>query len=378
MSAAKYRVRVNWDGLDFSFAGGSADVTNDVLNFATKIGRDRMQGKVNVGTCDLSFYDKGKYNPYNASSPIYGKILPMRAMMIDCSLDGGGTYPYCLFKGWSRTGQSNPDIGEKRASMHCEDVFLRLSRVKPVIEEMGRVDTKTALTAILNASGLSSLPKDLDFGDIIAHFSADGTIYASALISNLMDLNQALFFQAPNGTISFFDRNRWMNWDSIGTITLAQASLPGYDLESIVNYASLTAEGGVEQIIEDATSQATYGEGDFGGIGDSSYLRDDTHAHDLADYIVQSYKNPNDRVWDVNVSEGPAGYLPIILSANLVNTVTLNTSLMAGDFLIENIQHKGEGGTLHQTSWGLRVRPATIPFRLNDSLHGLDRGLLTY
>lgn len=371
-----YRVRVNWSGKALSFGGTYADVTDDVLNFQTKIGRDKMQNKFNAGQVDIQFKDTGKYNPYNSSSPIYGSVLPMRAVMIDFSTDGGSTYPYVGFIGWSRTGDSNPDFGVQRAGMHCEDVFLRLARSKPVITEMGQVLSGDAIDAILDASVSDLTTRSLDAGHTLAHFSADGSTDALSLISNIMDIEQGIFFQAPDGTLTFYDSGHWGQLSSLGTISLAQANLPGYDLDSVINSARITADGGTEQVNQDSTSISDYGESAFGGVGDTSLLTGDQAADDLGAYIVGEYKDPSDRIWGVKVSEGPSGYLPIMLGASIWDTVTLDTAVASDDFIVENIQHRGEGGALHLTEWGMRVRPsgAALPFRLDDSSRGLDSG----
>jgi hypothetical protein len=385
-----YRVRIGWNGrdsglfkldvssldgpdvlTDYRFnpqlIGANDDVTADALNFTVKYGYDKLQSQFRTGTLDLALLDKGKYNPVNASSVLNGKIRPMRPVVVDCSLDGGVTFPWPIFTGWGRMGDSNQDYGVMAANFHAEDTGIWLNTQYPVIPSMGRTTTAAALTAIFKWMGLTNPAKMLfDTGDSIPDFSADGTNTAIDLINNLMQACLGVFFFGPDGTAIFYDRNHWAKQISIGTMTTVSSTIPGWDLTPVINQQKVTRTGGVTQWLEDADSRDEFGPMPGGDIS-TGYLLTDADALDRVRVILTRSSSPLQALWGIDVLQNAdPNNIPALLSSKPFDRLTLaNTVNTDGDYSIVNVTHKGAGGELHKTTWGLSFRPTTAPLILD-------------
>ena len=76
-----YRIEIDWDG-DGSFAHANANVFDDLIQFNCYRGRsygDMIYGRSEAGEMRIVLNnDDGKYNRFNAGSPLHSLVLPGR------------------------------------------------------------------------------------------------------------------------------------------------------------------------------------------------------------------------------------------------------------------------------------------------------------
>src|SRR5262249_34851149 len=147
-----------------------------------------------------------RYSRYNASSPIYGKMLPGRPVLIQ-AVHNAITYP--RFRGELMETNESGYNGLPAVTISCLDGFetLRRSKIRlTTLQEAQRVDT--VLTAILNAANWPAGRRTLDtaLATLVDYWAFD-----KAAIDELrtVALNEAggQFYQDTSGNMRFENRD---------------------------------------------------------------------------------------------------------------------------------------------------------------------------
>jgi hypothetical protein len=364
-----------------TFAGPNDDVTAECKSFHVRRGKSNDQEKVQAGIADLTLLDKvegGKYNPFNTASILDGDIKPMKGVKI---LATAGGISYDLFNGFLRDLQDDPDYGGKEATIHAEDMFMWADRSDgPIIAATGPTTVDIAISLILDGiEWPAGSRRALSVGRAIPNFSADGSKTALTLISELLEVDRGVFYVSRDGVATYLDSAARARETSAGTVSEVTGAVPGIALDNVKNRASVTRTGGVEQISIDTASKNEYGIGDWGSL-DSPYFFTDEQAMTLANYLVLIGKDPKGTVWSLDLMEDTTGNLPLLLSLDLWNMVTIDSSIpgMGGDFFIEQIEHWGTGGALHRSKWVLSRVPDLLGFIIGSSLIGDTDRVLVY
>lgn len=403
MSDALYRVRIGWGGKNSgvftvgvstiapaagtagydeigyaftpTYAGPYDDLSGTAAYMCTDFeivrGRDNEFSNMTSGTCKISLNDKlpGRYNPKNTASPLYGKIRPMRPIEIAASLDGGANY-YLLYNGWLEEGQDNPERGVNEATFSFKDFFLWLSAARNIsIPSSGAIYVGAAIGKLLDAVGwINPALRSLQNGTLLPDFSVDPDDAKSPLeiIGELLTVDLGLFYMSRSGVATYIDPATIAAKSSLGTFQAAEVVLPGVALSSIFNeaqvhrlYPDVLNPGqyleGPAQYYEDTTSGAEFGHRAWDQVK-SKYLANDAAALALATAKVNSSLNPVANVWTYTVSEGPTGYLALMLQADLTDRVSVDAYGTTVDYHIQKITHRGKAGELHKTDWVLAER----------------------
>ena len=73
------------------------EITSLVTKVAIRRGRNRISGKFEAGTADVTLYDQnGNWNPANTASPYYPNVVPLKQIIIYATYLGTDYY---LFSG---------------------------------------------------------------------------------------------------------------------------------------------------------------------------------------------------------------------------------------------------------------------------------------
>jgi hypothetical protein len=381
--ANPFRIGVSKIGGTDKLTGLFGSTAYDDLTSATKqspgiaIRRGRTQdvGPMAAGECSVTLNDpSGTYNPYNASGPLYGKLVPARRVRVREAV-GGVVYP--LFDGFVRRIEPDPARDRQETRIECIDLFGWLNRVRPTIASTGPTTTGAAIGLILDACGWTEgSMRDLDVGDDLSDFSADGTQSALALIQNLIDAELGAFFISAAGAAVYEDRRAiWRApRDSVQAALTGgfRTALPTVDWDGVQNRASVTREGGTAQVYTDDASALQYGTGDAPAVS-TPYLADDAQAMRLARWIVSRSKDATGPLREVMLVNRDDTALAVTLARDLQDRVSLSEAYAGTSFdgHIQGIEHRiAEGGAFHQTIWRLSRRPPVEPFRIGISKIG--------
>lgn len=390
MPSATYTVEVDWSStiagkatVDIStvggtdvistslasfFAGTYDNVTDDTDDITIHRGRTRQLDAMQSGTCTLRLSKPGNpgfYDPQDSTSSI--TIQPLRPVRIRATVGGVTTG---LFYGYIRRATYDYRLSEKSLEIEAEDLFLWLDRSYPVIASTGSITVGEAIGLLLDSiDWTEGAMRSLEQGSTIPDFSCDGTISALQAIENLLQADRGVFYINGSGVATYANRYHEDTAASSYTLTdVLATTLSMTDLDTIINTASVTREGGATQTAANTTSIRAYGKQ---GISVStSYLPDDATAANLAAYLIKKGASP---VTPVQLALDPetTALLAQMVGRELLDAVTLSASPLTGIYNIEAIDHKiAPGGTYHSTTWLVAKRtlsPAVVDTSTVDS-----------
>lgn len=379
-----FRIGVSTVGGTDVISGWPADagfesVTEDATSFAVTRGRSDDLGQLMAGTADIELRDQsGKYNPVNSSSSLHPNVKPMRAVRIKATYSGT---TYGLFYGFVQSIESRSHPDNPTTVLTCADLFSWLSLRKPTISATGTTTTGAAIKLVLDEISWPVSLQDLDTGDTILDFSADGTTTSLQLIRDLLEAEMGTFYIDGDGVANFDARNsRYASTTSASTITGADNTLMTWDsmsdVATIFNAASVTRDGGAEQVATDNDSINAFGRRDMGGLT-TTYVNSDAEALDRARLRVARFKDP----------KTPAGATLIaastttadMLARDLNDRVTITETFggtSAKQYFIEQTNHTSEvsDSNRHVTRWLLSEVPSTGPFIIG--VTGIGQGYI--
>jgi hypothetical protein len=345
--------RIDVDTIDGTAGlGGSptTDITANVRTATVRRGRGDVDSGVQAGECSLDVYDPdGRFNPQNPAGPYYGGLDVFRPARF-YGVDSNGT-EYDLFVGMTRDIVADPDRRSRSARIDLIDHLEYLNTVYPVIGSTGATTTGAAIGLVLDACALTSSDlRDLDDGDPIPDFSADGSESAVALITALLEAERGMFYVSKAGVLTYRDRASIGGTDTVATFSgVAKALLPGVSLDSVRNRARVTRTGGTQQEANDAVSQGKYGYRDVSAI-ETPYLLTDTDAAGLASFLVGGKGEPVSPIYGFTLDNADGATWLQILSRELSERVAVSDvwSGVDGTYRIEQVSHTvSEGGKYH-------------------------------
>lgn len=364
-----------FDGTDTfggEFSGLYTEVSDNVKSVQVRRGRNDNLDSFNAGEATIVLHDPtGKWNPLNASSPLYPYVVPGRSIVFRAYYNGQDEGVY---RGFVRSIEHDPTKSVKETRLICQDVFLYLSRSKPTITALpSPTTTGTVIGSILTAVGWTEVAlRSLATGDTInTAWSSNGTNDALSLITEVLETERGEFFHGRDGVVRYYDRFARYKRSSSATLTnVATGTLPATDITNVKNRATVTKTGSGSQTAVDGNSIANYGPSDYTPI-ESAYLNTPGQALSLAQWLVKQTANPTPpvRALEYNASQSEA-LMTNALSREIGDriTVTDSASGVASDFYIEGIEHDiRNGGTSHMVKFALTAVPAASPIMFDTS-----------
>ncbi len=332
------------------FSSGSVDTIAGVQSIQIKRGRDDNLEAFKMGECSIVINDPtGRYNPSNESGPLYGKLRPMRQVLVQATLNGQTT---SLFRGYIRSIDFTADGVNSIATLTVGDLFLYLNRNKPVFPNVGRATTTgEAFSDMLSAAGWdTSQLTSLQTGDVIPSPGVSNSSTGDtglSIIQKLMEIERGDFYIADDGTVTFRERNDRAKRSTAATFN----NVSGYivassDLERVKNKAAVVKQTDVGDFTadwSDGPSVANYGQQDFSTIS-SFYIFDASQALSLAQWLVVQRSNPLVMFRAIEITldgvESAAALYALLteLSDRIVVTTSAVGSTSKG-YYIEGIEH---------------------------------------
>lgn len=306
---------------------------------------------------------------HSGTGCLYGNLLPMRPLRVRATY--GGT-TYSLFYGFVTRIEHNPDPNAHETVIEATDLFLWLDR------SMATISTKTSNTVsqligeLLDASKwVGDSWRNLEAGgDTISSWSAAGDVSHLREIQDLLTTDLGLFFIAGDGRATYIARNTYLAngaLDATYTDSMMGQLRPGVSVDGIVNSQTVTKTGGTAQTALNDESRGLYGYS-YGTAIDSANLVDDTHAYNLAWFLVGLHGSPQEPVKRVRLVNSTADNLTQILSREIGDRVRLTETRTGSDVtgIIEQISHEIAGSS-HAWQAVVRARAANV-FTLDYSL----------
>jgi hypothetical protein len=117
----------------------------------------------------------------------------------------------------------------------------------------------------------------------------------------------------------------------------------------------------------DTASKNTYGLADAGEI-ETPYLNTDVDAFYLAKWLVSQQKDPKPLFWELEITEAHTSF-DNLLGAELFDRFTISSLVpgMSGEYVIQQIEHWGEGGVLFKSKWTITRRTSADAFVIGSS-----------
>lgn len=348
----------------FTISGWTDETSNVKMATITR-GSSQDLGQVIAGSCTIVLYDpNGRYNPTNTSSALYPNVVPMRPVRIKATYSGTDYY---RFFGYIQTISTSPTRERQEAVISCTDLYAWLSVSYPVVSANGATTTTgAAITRILQLSGFNDPAMfDIDTGDTIADYSADGTQSALSQIQGLISAEGGTFYISRAGLATF--ENRYARYQAPrtsdqSTIAGTMDTLDGVtDVSTIKNIARYTRTGGTQQTYSDNTSIQKYGKRTI--TKSSGYWLNDAQALSAATFYIALNKNPRAPVQISITGNSSDTLMTALLARDLNDRIGISESRggTSGSFFLESISETIALKTLHSAEMYLSALPASVP-----------------
>lgn len=283
------------------------------------------------------------------------------------------TVKYPRFYGWVDQLTWEPSGRRGITQLHCIDLFYWLDRAMPVIASTGPTTTGAAIGKVLDSIGATDIAmRDLDVGDAIPDFSADGSISGLQIIANLLDAERGVFFVAGTGKGTYRSRLSRLTKTSSATITdHMNAMANGVDFNQAQTRVTVTRTQDSYKSIAtaDAVTLGKIGYVDAPEIS-TAYLNSDAQADQLAAWVLSQVKTPRPPMYDFAIDNREDALLAQILQRELIDRITVHAARggTIGDYYIDSLTETIDRATAsHTAEWLLSRASAVAPIIFDTS-----------
>ena len=376
------------------------DVSDRALSASIRRGRNRILDKFQAGTATVVLRDdNGDFNIANVSSPLYGKLLPLRKIQIFADYNG---VRYPLFYGFITSFTSQFQVGVdaySKVTLQCVDGFRLLNGVtfSSVPTALAGETTGARIGKLLDLASWPSAARSIDTGDTTCQVDP-GTANR-----NMLDEIQLVgdkteyggIFCNNQGQIDFFSRTNLSNRAAQPTTIFSDDGIAiGYqgielvhDDVMIVNDVTVQALGGVAQRVIDASSVSTYFT--HSGVRTGIYVQTDAEAMNQAMMLLATRKDATLHISSLGLnlfdSTSAASarvisglsldiFSPIQVTKTMPGSTSITTTLF-----VQGVQHDMTKSSFNTKL--LTAEPIIKAFVLDDTQEGVldgTAGLLSY
>ena len=378
------------------------DITNQVMKVSTRRGRNRILANFEAGTATVTLNDPDSwFDPYNSSSPYYGKLLPLRKIRIwaDTPFEGSTVRIY-LFSGYITSYDTNFFQGTNATAtvtLQCVDGFRLLNNVStglaPIAGAYVGQFTGNRVQDILTVAGFPASMRAIEQGDSTLQMDPGGARSALAAIQTVEQSEFGAFYMSRQGEAKFLSRNTVSQLADVSARNFSDTGAAGtqlynsldfaYDDQLILNDVTVTRLGGVPQEVTDAQSISTY----FIKSGQRSdiLVQTDKEANDQARMLLVARKNADLRIDSMNLNiagQTDENDIVVNLTADIYTLINITKTMPGGSLVTRELFIQGVQHDVTPTTWNtkfLTAEPIIQAFILSSSTQGiLNNNTLSY
>ncbi|MBN1963310.1 MAG: hypothetical protein JW910_01605 [Anaerolineae bacterium] len=240
--ATTFTVEIDWD-----HNGTWTDETARTRRIRTWSGFERPGDEVaGVGRCAITLDNSaGRFSPGSSGGPLYGDLLPRRAVRITATSGGSA---WVIFRGYIE--RLLPDAGQYgpgEVVIEAVDGMALLARQRIGVAYAGSKAVDEAISAVVSAAYTPPASSYGDNGDTLAHYGRTWQPEITTARDALRDICRAVygrFFIARDGTATFWTRGDIQNPSVAAALTISDAALDelavSLDVNRVVNLAQVT------------------------------------------------------------------------------------------------------------------------------------------
>lgn len=283
-----------------------ASITDGVISATIMRGRRDPDDPFPTGSMSFTLNDTaadGVFSPFDQSSPYYDDIQDIPGLapgrLVRFTRYDSSNNPELLFVGFIVNYDYNFDLsGNNTVTVYCADNLYRLAQTYLTAHNPTKELTGVRVNAILDRTEVaypSGAARNIATGSVEL---GGGSQYAITEGTNVKAYFDEITYSAERGRIYVDREGTLVSEDRIGTTLSAPVATfndTGSDIpyqslgitfaaEDIVNRVAVTPTGGIQQVAQDLTSQATYFIKSI--YIESSLLHDNAAALTLANYLL--------------------------------------------------------------------------------------------
>jgi hypothetical protein len=380
------------------------DISDQVRKVSTRRGRNRILANFEAGTATVTLNDpNGDFNPDNASSPYFGKLLPLRKIRIYALtvLSGVGV-EVNLFSGYINaydTSFYEGTTSDSIVTLRCSDAFRLLNNVStetaPIPGATAGQLTGTRIETLLDFADFPDSLMLLNPGQTTCQVDPGGNRSILQAIQTIEQTEFGAFFTGRDGKATFFDRNTVSLLSDLSPFTYTDVRpLPSgaypyqsvdftFDDQLVLNDVSVTRVGGSPQIVTDQDSIDTY----FYKSGQRTGLlmQTDADALNQAQMLVASRKNAQLEIQSMNLNlNADVSELNTFdnLRLDIYRLINITKAIPGGSTITRELFVQGVNHDVTPGNWNITVytsEPIIQAFILDSSTQGiLGTNVLSY
>ena len=365
------------------------DVSDTTVKIDTRRGRNINQDLYEAGTAVVRVLDPtGIFDPQNTSSPIYGKMQPLRKLRISATQTSNSN-TYWIFSGYTTDYRYTYPVGQDVAYVDISAVdgfrLFNMANITTITNGTASQDTGTRLGKILDMVSWPSNMRSIATGNSTCQASSVDTSVRSVLQAarNVEQSEYGAFYMDTLGNAVFKSRSQVLsaaaatatifNQDGTG-INYANIAF-AFDDKQVVNNVSVQRTGGTAQVTSDATSITTY----FTHSLSYSNLivETDAEALNIAQAYVASHKDTTLRIdamtLDLMTNNYSAG-VTAALDLDYFDQVQITNLQPSGSTITKTLQVQGIAHSITPNTWKTTLttqEPIIDGFILGSSLYGI-------
>ncbi len=234
-----YRVYVDWAS-DGTFVAVGDEVTKRVLDGRSPIaigyGRDtaRTGSPISPGEAGFTLNNQSRdYSPDNAASPLTGRVLPGRPVLIQATTSLGVTTT--LFRGYLDDFDLMPSRADRSITVRCLDGLGRLRGAEISTALYTGIRTGEAIGVILNEVGWPATARDIDVGaTVMPHWWLSTADAMEAILDLVYSEGQPALITIDSVTGNFVYRDRHHRITQAASLT-SQSTWRSSGVEPVVS-----------------------------------------------------------------------------------------------------------------------------------------------
>jgi hypothetical protein len=325
--------------------GDYVNITSRVRQISVNRGRSKLLEKFTAGSCSIVLDNRDRYfDPTNVDSPFYGEILPRKDVRISYLGEP-------VFTGSVSDWNFDYTFSDATAEIVAHDAFTKLATTNVPVGTLVSESIVDRFNTVLDLVNWDADLRDID-NDllILAEEIIAENVNTLGYLQKIELSSSGLLFMDKAGTLKYIFRyqgdavNLTVGVDDGIPTNAFNVTFGSEELANNITVNYVNSGGEAFTTLVDEPSQTAYGvlERSF-----DTLLADDVEAENLAQLILERYKNPTYRIDEIgfNIDGLSAEQIEDLMALELGNRIKLKWQpLGVGDIfyrsvIIDTISH---------------------------------------